>query len=145
VYYLFNGSLVVFANSLIERSTQPAHIGSRPSTDIDHLNRAIDAFRLLDSDNRIVDRCTEYVEYLLKVLERWSQNGKLLSGNGAYAQRDIESEPQGDAFQPSVGLGDLSATGGLPDLHDFLKDDLELAQFFASGIFDMQTTGDNVL
>ena len=145
LYYLFNGSLVVFANSLIERSTQPAHFGSRPSTDIDHLNRAIDAFRLLDSDNRIVDRCTEYVEYLLKVLERWSQHGKFNSGNGSYAQRDIGGDPQGDTLQPSVGLGDLSATGGLPDLHDFLKDDLELAQFFASGIFDMQNTGDSVI
>lgn len=34
----------------------------------------------------------------------------------------------------------LNGIGGLPDLNDFLKDDLALAQFFASGIFDMQSS-----
>lgn len=143
LYYLFNGSLVVFANSLIEQSMQPSSIASRHATNLEHLNRAIDAFRLLDSDNRIVDRCTEYVEYLLKVLERWSQNGKASGLSSLYAQSNLGVEQPGDAMQPSIGLGDLSATGGLPDLHDFLKDDLELAQFFASGIFDVQNPGDS--
>lgn len=143
LYYLFNGSLVVFANALIQQSMDPDSIGTRPSTDLEHLNRAIDAFKLLDSDNRIVDRCTEYVEYLLKVLERWSQNGKRIRSSGMYAQSSLQLEQQGDTLAPSIGLGDLSATGGLPDLHDFLKDDLELAQFFASGIFDVPNSGDN--
>ena len=144
LYYLFNGSLVVFANSLIQRSTQPGPLGIRPM-DIEHLNRAIDAFRLLDSENRIVDRCREYVEYLLKVLERWSQNGKANGGGGMYVQRDLGVDQSGIPMQSSIGIGDLSATGGLPDLHDFLKDDLELAQFFASGIFDDPTPGNTMI
>lgn len=143
LYYLFNGSLVVFANALIQQSTQP-DLTNRRSSDIEHLRRATDAFRLLDSDNRIVDRCTEYVEYLLKVLERWSQSRKSNGGSDTYIP-DVGSDQQGDPFQPSIGLGDLSATGGLPDLHDFLKDDLELAQFFASGIFDVQNAGNTLL
>jgi hypothetical protein len=59
--------------------------------------------------------------------------------------RNLGVEQSGVPLQPSAGLGDLSATGGLPDLHDFLKDDLELAQFFASGIFDVQTPGNTMI
>jgi hypothetical protein len=145
LYYLFNGSLVVFANSLIQQSMHPNSISPQRSTDLEHLNRAIDAFRLLDSDNRVVDRCTEYVEYLLKVLERWSKSGMTGGGSNIYLQPNPGVDQHGDTFQPSIGLGDLSATGGLPDLHDFLKDDLELAQFFASGIFDVQNPGGSMV
>ena len=159
LYYLFNASLVVFANSLIQRSDlQQVPGGATPiSQDIEHLTRAIDvsthektassrlkadlplqAFRLLDRDNRIVDRCTEYVEYLLKVVERWAQHG--IENFGDTSDQNVSG--LGHQLVGGVTLGpgfdEFGANGNLPDLHDFLKDDLELAQFFASGIFDMQ-------
>ena len=138
LFYLFNSSLVVFANSLIRRPTghNPGH---QVPQDIEHISRALDAFRLLDSENRIVDRCTEYVQYLLRVLERWSQSG-------IEPQHDNKNRhgfgPQ--SYQANEGArnnGGMGVSGGM-DLSDFLKDDLELAQFFASGIFDMQNSTD---
>lgn len=132
LYYLFNGSLVVFANALIQRNT--LHYASQ---DIEHLTRAIDAFRLLDNDNRIVDRCTEYIEYLLKVLERWSQNGSEHDSGSSYLRYNLgPGRLGGDPPQHTSGLTEFGSSESLPDLNDFLKDDLELAQFFASGIFD---------
>ena len=125
LYYLFNASLVVFANSLIQRSTlqQAPNSFQQTQQDIEHLKRAIDAFRLLDRDNRILDRCTEYIEYLLKVIE----------------------QQQPGVMPLTTGMNEFGANGNLPDLNDFLKDDLELAQFFASGIFDMQSSSDGII
>ena len=146
LYYLFNASLVVFANSLIQRSALQAHnIIHQPPQDTENLTRAVDAFRLLDRDNRIVDRCTEYVEYLSKLLERWSQSGSQENGNGAYPQHGFGSQQfLSDKTQATLtnatGMDVYGQSESLPDLNDFLKDDLELAQFFASGIFDMQTS-----
>ena len=138
LYYLFNASLVVFANSLIQLNTL-----QHTPQDIEHLVRATDVFRLLDSDNRIVDRCTDYVEYLLKVLERWSQNGPEQSTVGPYARYNLATGPQqAGTVEQAPSLGAFSTNESLPDLNDFLKDDLELAQFFASGIFDMQNSAD---
>ena len=150
LFYLFNASLVVFAKSLIQRS-QVQHFQSRRlSQDIDHISRAIDAFRLLDSENRVVDRCTAYVQYLLRMLERSSQQGNELNADRTSLRHVLASqqpecaESQPPAFE-TVGAEGVGLSESLPDLSDFLNDDLELAQFFASGIFDMQTSADGML
>ena len=126
VYYLFNAALVVFSHSLIQRAL--THSQQQPAHDIEHLNRAIAAFRLLDRNNRVVERCTEYLEYLVRLVEQQLQPQTFLD-TGGIAQ----------------GQMSFSADNGLPDLHDFLNGDLELAQFFASGIFDVQSSYDGQL
>ena len=150
LFYLFNASLVVFANSLVQRSTQVLAVDSlqQATQDIEHLSRAIDAFKLLDSDNRIVDRCTEYVQYLLRVLEHWGRRDRdpQPAGNNAFLGVEPQQAQQGHQTGKHMGIdmGEFGLNDDLPDLNDFLKDDLELAQFFASGIFDLQSSGHNV-
>ncbi len=132
VYYLFNAALVVFSYSLIQRE-MPSRQGKsqQPLQTVDHLNRAITAFRLLDRNNRVVERCTDYIEYLVRVTERQKPVVQAQQEAGL----DAVTQPL-DAISPSAGL---------PDLNDFLKEDLELAQFFASGIFDVQNSYDGLV
>jgi hypothetical protein len=126
LYYLFNAALVVFSESIIQPTTSPQHVA--------HLQKAIEAFRLLDRNNSIVDRCADYVQYLLKILERQIQSS-LTRTSTESALASI------DPMAPA--MGERPGYDGLPDLNDFLKDDLQLAQFFASGIFDVHD--DNLL
>ncbi len=101
----------------------------------DYLKRAINALQLLDRNNKVVERCTDYIRYLLKV-----KVNSQLESNSILRPVGIEG-PTNDA-QMSGGFE--IAGGGmadLPDLSDFLSDDLELAQFFASGMFDEMQGG----
>lgn len=130
--------------------------GQTDPQDLRHLQRAIDSLTLLDRENRIVNRCIEYIQYLYKVLDRW--NSRHSSGSSehqlALAQQDSglgeAPTPQKiESRHPSASEGPLmpSIFSGLDnerDMSDYLKDDLELAQFFASGIFDMQNTGEDL-
>ena len=160
LFYIFNAALVVFSYSHIQHTTMD-YLDHAPSDrDLRHLSRAIDALTLLDNENRIVNRCIEYVQYLSKILDRW--NSRHSSGSSeqqlALAQQDsglgVPAQPpqKTESRNPSASEGPLmpslfSYNGGpdheLPDMNDYLKDDLELAQFFASGIFDMQNTGND--
>lgn len=115
----------MYSNLLLQNGQ---HSGA--SRSIDHLSRAINTLRLIDSNNRIVERCTDYVQYLLKVHLHSGQKAVVTQGEGEQFKDVLLPQPPES----------LSGMGGLPDLNDFLKDDLELAQFFASGIFDMQNS-----
>ncbi|KAK5164916.1 uncharacterized protein LTR77_009580 [Saxophila tyrrhenica] len=138
VYYLFNAALVVFSNALIQRAL-PSRQDASPAQNLDHLNRAIAAFRLLDRNNRVVERCTEYIEYLALVMER-----QLAVKPWLQQQQQQQQSAAGEVGQAVDALGgDVYA--GLPDLNDFLKDEMELAQFFASGIFDVQNSYDGLV
>lgn len=161
LFYIFNASLVVFSHSHIRRTTMELADGPAEPHDLHHLQRAIEALTLLDTDNRIIDRCIAYVQYLYKVLDRW--NSRHSSGSSeqqqqlaALAQQDSgigeSATPQKvESRHPSASEGPLmpSIFSGLDnemrDMSDYLKDDLELAQFFASGIFDMQNTVDGAI
>ena len=148
LYYLFNGSLVIFSNSLLlQGGFQQAQGGQQQAPrSIAYLETAVNALRLLDKDNRIVERCTEYVEYLLKILERRAQHNREPgsdSGRGVGPQF-YQGFQNGLAGAPG-GIAQLHPDESLADFNDFFTDDLELAQFFASGIFDMQSSADTVL
>lgn len=155
LWYIFNASLVVFSYSHVKRTTMDFLEGQTDPQDLRHLRRAIEALSLLDSENRIIDRCIEYVNYLYKVLDRW--NSRHSSGSMdqqlALAQQDSglgeapTPQQKVESRHPSASEGPLmpsifSGMDEMRDMSDYLKDDLELAQFFASGIFDMQNTVD---
>ena len=144
LFYVFNASLVVFADCLLQRPSPKQRQSSTQHIpqDDDHLSRAIDAFRLLDNQNRVVTRCTEYIGYLQRVLQRWSHpaNGQQSDRVGALITDGQQGLDEERAPSITVCPDDFSFGDNLPDLNDFLKDDLELAQFFSSGIFDMQSS-----
>lgn len=140
LYYLFSAALVIFSHSIVRNAVAQqglvAPLQSR--REIQHMTKALEAFRLLDRNNHIVDRSTEYVESLLKIIERQATadgEKSIVNPNLAVAQQsDVNALP-----------GDFDGTNALPDLSEFLNTDMEVAQFFASGIFDVQSSLDGFM
>ena len=113
----------------------------RPERDIEHMAKAIESLRLLDRNNRIVERSTEYVEYLLRIVKLQSQTDPLRAVPPAYDQ----PQQQAGSGTFDADFGALDANNELPDLSEFLNTNMEVAQFFASGIFDMQDPLENFM
>lgn len=74
LYYTFNAALVLFATILVVRSQSgsgPSVLRSSISTD--DLQRSLVSaaisLRQLDTRNRMIDRCAEYVEKIIEVLD----------------------------------------------------------------------------
>lgn len=107
---------------------------------VEHMTKAVESLRLLDHDNKIVERSTEHIEYLLRIVRLQSQSDPRRAA--AVNMVDVPQEQIG-AFDQEIGL--MNANGGLPDLSEFLNTDMEVAQFFASGIFDVQSDLDGFM
>jgi len=74
LYYTFNAALVLFATILVVRSQNgsgPSVLRSSISTDDlqKSLVSAASSLRKLDTGNRMIDRCAEYVEKIIEVLD----------------------------------------------------------------------------
>ncbi|GAD97031.1 putative P450 monooxygenase [Paecilomyces variotii No. 5] len=122
LYYTFNAALVIVASVIISlRDDQSSAVMGYNEESDKYLGQAIQSLRNLDSGNRMVARCREYLEQLVRVLEsRLSNSGNTLSSARVTDKHIVHQNGQSMPSQTN----DITSRPFLgADLTEFLMDD----------------------
>ncbi|UKZ96563.1 uncharacterized protein TrAFT101_011346 [Trichoderma asperellum] len=126
LYYTFNAALVIFASlMIISASKEPLNdtsVGIKVNHSRPYIENAIEALRRLDSGNRVIERCVEYLSQLSLILNAMDRNESNPSNSRIL---NFPVEHSSDIFQSSglesyMDLGEFMVDGDFDFLADFL-------------------------
>ncbi|KAH8122456.1 fungal-specific transcription factor domain-containing protein [Trichoderma asperelloides] len=126
LYYTFNAALVIFASLMIisapKEPLNDTSVGIKVNHSRPYIENAIEALRQLDSGNRVIERCVEYLAQLSLILNAMDRNESNPSNSGIL---NFPVEYSSDIFQSSglesyMDLGEFMVDGDIDFLADFL-------------------------
>lgn len=128
LYYTFNAALVIFASSLICREAgpiSPSLFYSTAELQV-YSGKAVEALRLLDQGNRMVEKCCAYLEQLVNVLSPLSPTNETRSAGVLAMPENLSPR------MPVLGDNVSSPKINLLDLGEFMiEGDLEFLNHFS--------------